>query len=183
MICTRSLKRCATVDCTSMGLAFSAEASTCNFSAWLASFADFVGFGIGQQILAFFFGFAVNHFGLRGGFGALDGFDILRFGEQRAALLLGFGVNHFGLGFGFGIFHARLRRGVGVFDGGLLAGLGFQARFLDLFLLQRQRVLHRVIRPEPQDAGPRVGFGMLDLADFRASACDSAIFTFFCSML
>ena len=168
MICTRSLRRCATVNCTSMGLAFSADASSCNFSASACEIlANLVGFGIGEQVLAFFLGFAVNHFGLRGGFGAFDRLDILRFGEQRAALLLGFGINHFGLGFGFGIFHARLRGSVGVFDGGLLAGFGFEARFLDLLLFQRQGVLHGIgFRLSHQDASARVGFGVLDLADF-----------------
>lgn len=55
----------------------------------------------------------------------------LRFGEEFLPLLFGFAVDHL-----------RLSRGIRILQSRLFCGFGFEARLLDLFLLQREGVLH-----------------------------------------
>ena len=60
----------------------------------------------------------------------------------------------------------RLRRRVRIFNRGLLPRLRFQLRLLDLFLLQRQGVLHGVgLRFGPQHRNFRLAFGLLHRAN------------------
>src|SRR5208282_4220759 len=64
--------------------------------------------------------------------------------------------------------HFRLRLRLGVLNRGFLARLGLEAGLLDLLLLQRQRVLHRVCLCLGLDhARLSLTFRLLHLADFR----------------
>ena len=138
------------------------------FGFSLRRHANVVRLGVGEQVPVLEFGFRIDNFGLRRGLGIFHHQNVLRFREQPAAFCVGLGADHFCLSRSFGGLHLRGGVGFGVLDRRFLAGFGFEARLLDLLLLERQRVLHRIgFSLGHEHARLRVGLGMLDLADLR----------------